>query len=88
MSDAANRARFDARFGARFISVLVSTETERKRAPNRARFAKSDISLSNVLWLYGDKRGLEDQRNDSYAMMIDIYLILILGTEFAKMTQH
>ena len=47
MSDAANRARFSARFGARFISVLllVVTETERKRAQNRARFATSDNSL-------------------------------------------
>ena len=49
MSEFANRARFGACFGARFISVLVITETEikraPKRAPNRARFATSDISL-------------------------------------------
>ena len=46
MSDVANGARF----GACFISVLVITETERKRAPkrapNRAPFATSDISLT------------------------------------------
>ena len=46
VSDVANRARFGERFAAHFISVLVITETERKRAPNRARFATSDISLS------------------------------------------
>ena len=45
MSDIANRARFGVHFAAHFISVLVITETERKRAPNRARFATSDISL-------------------------------------------
>ena len=35
MSDVANGARF----GARFIPVLVITETERKRPPNRTLFA-------------------------------------------------
>ena len=46
MSDVAKSARYGARFGARFISVLVITETEIKHATNRARFATSDISLN------------------------------------------
>ena len=49
MSDVTNRARIGTRFGARFTSVSVITETERKRAPkhapNRAQFATSDITL-------------------------------------------
>ena len=45
MSDVANGAWLGAGFGARFIPVLVYTETERKRtpkyAPNRAPFPTS-----------------------------------------------
>ena len=45
MSDVADRARFGARFGARFLSVPVITGTEIKHAPGRALFMTSDISL-------------------------------------------
>ena len=44
MSDVANRALFDARF----LSVSVITKTKIKRAPDRARFATADISLSCI----------------------------------------